>query len=243
MAKESGLNVRLYVMGYDLSGDANALDGAGYSQETMETTALASAAASRITGLADGSLSVNGYFDNATGKIHPIFTSNSGKIPTADQVVLVPMGASVGDPSVGISAKEADYNVSRSSGSAISVTSTFTGNGMGGEFGTMLTAHDDTITSSTSGTAVDDSSSSASGGSWYYQIMAFSAVGGNARWTVNLQHSTNNSSYTDVDSAHVTAVGAARGTFTGTLNRYVKHRVVLDASSGSITFAIAYMRT
>ena len=243
MAKESGLNVRLYVMGYDLSGDANALDGAGYSQETMETTALSSAAASRITGLADGSLSVNGYFDNATGKIHPIFTSNSGKIPTADQVVLVPLGSAVGDGAVGISAKEADYNVSRSTGSAISVTSTFSGNGMGGEFGTMLTAHDDTITSSTSGTAVDDSSSSASGGSWYYQIMAFSAVGGNARWTVNLQHSTNDSSYTDVDSAHVTAVGAARGTFTGTLNRYVKHRVVLDASSGSITFAIGYMRT
>ena len=242
MSKVAGLNVRLYVMGYDLSGDANAVDSMGYTQTLMETTPLNSSAATRLAGLVDGAITVNGYFDNATGKIHPIFTSNSGKLPTADQDVLVPLGGSVGDASVGITAREADYNVNRSSGSAITVSSTFNGSGTAGQFGTMLTAHDDTITSSTSGTAVDDSASSSSGGAWFYQVLAFSAVGGNARWTMNLQHSSDNSSYTDVDSAHVTAVGAARATFTGTLNRYVKHRVVLDASSGSITFAVAYVR-
>ena len=239
MAKESGLNVRLYVEGKDMSGSANALSGAGYSQAMLETTPLNTSAATRITGLADGSLSVNGYFDDSDDAP---WAEDSGKLPSSDIVVLVALSSAVGDPSVGMSAKEGEYNVSRSSGSAISIASTFEGNGMGGEFGTMLTAHDDTITSSTSGTAVDDSSSSSSGGSWYYQIIAFSAVGGNARWTANLQHSTNNSTYTDVSSAHVTAIGAARTEFTGTLNRYVKHRVVLDASSGSITFAISYVR-
>ena len=241
MAKENGLNVRLYVAGYDISGDANSLGSMGYSNSLYEITTLDVSAAKRLLGPVDGSLEVNGYFDNAAGKIHPVFTSNSGSLPTADQGVLIPLGSAVGDPAIGMVTKEANYDTERGD-SAITVKSTFQANGYAPEFSTMLTAHDDTITSSTSGTAVDDSASSSSGGSWFYQILAFSAVGGNARWTVNLQHSTNDSTYTDVSSEHVTAIGAARKEFTGTLNRYIKHRVVLDASSGSITFAIGYNR-
>ena len=58
MAKESGLNVRLYVEGNDLSGDANSLDGLGYTQEAFDTTTLSQAAVSRISGRADGTVSV-----------------------------------------------------------------------------------------------------------------------------------------------------------------------------------------
>ena len=242
MAKINGLNVRLYTAGYDLSGDANALSGLGYTSELLDVTTLDVSARKRIVGTVDSEISVEAFFDNAASRQHAVWTSNSGKLPTADQVVLVPMGASVGDAGVGLVSKQGIYNVARAPGSAIAATATFSANGSAAEFVKMLTAHDDTITSSTSGTAVDDSSSSSSGGSWFYQILAFSAVGGNARWTVNLQHSSDNSSYSDVSSAHVTAIGAARAEFTGTLNRYVKHRVVLDASSGSITFAIGYVR-
>lgn len=59
MAKTSGLNTRIYVAGYDISGDASSIDGVGYSQGLMETTSLTAEATSRITGLADGSLSVS----------------------------------------------------------------------------------------------------------------------------------------------------------------------------------------
>jgi len=242
MAKVNGLNVRFYVEGYDLSGDANALSALGYTNELLDVTALDSSARKRIIGIVDSEITCDAWFDNAASKQHAIWTSNSGKQPTADQGVLIPMGASVGDSSVGLVAKQGTYSVTRSPGSAISANAVFSANGSAAEFGKMLTAHDDTITSSTSGTAVDDSSSSSSGGSWFYQILAFSAVGGNARWTVNLQHSSDNSTYTDVSSAHVTAIGAARTEFTGTLNRYVKHRVVKDCSTGSITFAIGYVR-
>ena len=243
MAKTTGLDTRLYVEGYDLSGDANSLGSAGWSQNLLDVTTLDSSGVKRIVGEASGQMTVNVWFDAASGKSHSVFTSLSGKQPTADQTVLVPMGSAVGAKSAGIVAKQADYSVDSAPGSAISgvVNYSSTG-GVPLEFGTMVTAHDDTITSSTSGSSVDDSASSSSGGSWIYQILAFSAVGGNARWLVNLQHSTNDSSFSDVISAYVTAVGAARGEFTGTLNRYVKNRVVLDASSGSITFAISYVR-
>jgi hypothetical protein len=102
-----------------------------------------------------------------------------------------------------------------------------------------------TITSSTSGTSIDDTAATSAGGTWVYHIFALSAVGGNARWHLNLQHSSNNSTWTDVSTATVTAadgVGAAKTEFSGTLNRYVRQRVVLDASSGSLTFAMSYNR-
>lgn len=99
-----------------------------------------------------------------------------------------------------------------------------------------------TVTATTSGTSIDDASSSSSGGSWIYHVLAVSASGGNAQWQVKFQHSSNNSSWTDITSVNISAVGAAKTAFTGTFNRYVRQRVVLDASSGSITFAVSYNR-
>jgi len=242
MAKESGLNVRLYVNGYDLSGDANALDGLGYTQELFDTTTLSQSTVSRIAGRTDGSCSVSAYFDAASAHIHAVMTANSGAIPTTNQNVLIPLGGSVGSDATGFIAKEGDYAVSGAIGSPVTVSATYSVDGVEPAMATMVTAHDDAVTSSTSGTAVDDSASSSDGGSWFYQILSFSAVGGNARWHINLQHSSDNSTYTDVSSATVTGIGAARTEFTGTFNRYVKNRVVMDASSGALTFAIGYIR-
>ena len=245
MAKVNGLNVRLYVEGYDLSGDANALSGLGYTSELLDVTTLDVSAKKRIIGIVDGESSVDAFFDAASSRQHAVWTSNSGKQPTADQEVLVPMGSAVGDPSVSLVSKQGTYSVTRSPGSAITANATFSANGSGPEFGIMLTSHTDSITASTSGSSVDNSASSSSGGSWIYQVTALSAVGGNARWHLNVQHSSDNSAWTDASSATVTAsdgIGAARATFTGTLNRYVRQRVVLDASSGSITYAIAFTR-
>ncbi|ANS03209.1 hypothetical protein [uncultured Mediterranean phage uvDeep-CGR2-KM18-C74] len=239
MAKQSGLNVRLYVMGNDLSGDANAIGSMGYTQETLETTPLNAAAATRITGLADGEISVDGYFDNAANKIHATFTSNSGKLPSADQVVSVALNSAVGDPFVGISSKEAEYNVSRSVGSAITVSSTFPGNGMGGEFGVMLTAHDDTHSSASNGTAVDNTASSASGGSGYIQLISLSS----GSVTAKIQHSANNSTWTDLVT--FTAAGtsdvptAQRSEVTGTVNRYLRVTTTGTFSNAKLVAAFA----
>ena len=239
MAKESGLNVRLYVAGNDLSGDANALDGAGYTQELMDTTCLENPAMTRMIGRADGSIGVSGYFDTADNKIHDTFTSNSGKLPTADQVVLVALSSAVGDPSVGISAKEAEYNVSRSQGAAMTVSSNFSGNGMGGEFGQMLTAHDDTHSSATAGTVVDSGASSANGASGYCQIMSLAS----GTVTVKIQHcSTSGGTYVDLITFTATAVAAVpvayRATASGTVNRYLKVTTTGTFSNAKIATAL-----
>lgn len=245
MAKQNGLNVRILVKGYDLSGDANALSGVGYNSELLDVTTLDVSARKRIVGITDSEITVDAWFDNAASKQHAVWTSNSGKLPTADQEVLIPMGSAVGDASAGLVAKQGTYTTTNAPGSAIAANAVFSANGSAIDFGIMLTSHTDAITSSTSGSSVDNSASSSNGGSWIYQVVALSAVGGNARWHLNVQHSSDNSAWTDASSATVTAsdgIGSARTTFTGTLNRYVRQRVVLDASSGSLTYAIAFVR-
>ena len=119
MAKVNGLNVRLYVEGYDLSGDANALSGLGYTNELLDVTTLDVSARKRIIGIVDGEISVDAFFDPASSRQHAVWTSNSGKQPTADQEVLVPMGSAVGDPSVSLVSKQGTYSVTRAPGSAI----------------------------------------------------------------------------------------------------------------------------
>jgi hypothetical protein len=192
MAKTSGLNTRLYVEGYDLSGDANALSGMGYSNSLYDTTTLDVSAAKRIIGPVEGTLTVNGWFDNRSGGIHPVFTSNSGKLPTGDQNVLVPMGSAVGDPSLALLAKEADYSVDRAQGSAISVTSNFSSTGNGPEFGVMMTAFADTHSSAGSGTVIDSGASSSNGGAGILQLFSLlncrSSRSANSRKVDDVRH-------------------------------------------------------
>jgi hypothetical protein len=222
MAKENGLNVRLYVEGYDLSGDANSLGSLGYTNSLYDITTLDVSGTKRLLGPVDGSIDVNGYFDNASGRIHPVFTSNSGSLPTADQVVLVPLGSAVGDPSIGLVAKEGNYDTERGD-SAITVTSTFHGNGYAPEFGEMLTAHDDTHSSAGSGTVVDSGASTSNGGSGYLQLLSLAS----GSCTVNLQESTSSGgSYSNFMTFSTVAAAAApsaeRVTMEGTVQRYIK---------------------
>lgn len=232
MAKVSGLNVRLYVAGNDLSGDANSLGGAGYSQENYDVTTLNSTAVKRIAGRSDGTLSVNGFFDNASNRIHATFTSNSGKLPITDQVILVPLGASVGDNMVAMIAKEGDYTVDRGDGSAIAVSSTFSGNGTAGQFGEMLTAHDDTHGSATDGTAVDNTASSSAGGAGYVQIMSL----GSGTVEVKIEDSSDNATYSDLVTFTSAGTGdvptAERVEVSGTVERYIR-----VSTSGTFTDA------
>ena len=223
MAIQTGLNTRLYVGGYDLSGDANSLDGAGYTQNLLDTTGLNVSALARTAGMVEGTISFNGFFNNATGRSHPVLSSNSGKLPTADQIVLIPLGSATADPFAGLVSKEGEYNVSRSQGSAITLNASYVSEGIGTEFGEMLTAHDDTHSSASSGVVVDSGASSANGGAGYCQI--FSLASGSV--TVKIQDATaSGGTYSDLISFTASGTGAVpmaeRGTVTGTVNRYLK---------------------
>ena len=235
MAKTSGLNVRCYVAGYDISGDANSLDGVGYTQNLMETTAINSEATSRITGLVDGVLGVNVFFE-ASSEHAALLSSN--KLPTGDRNVLVPMGSAVGDAGIGLVSKQANYDVSQGGPSApITAKASFNANGYAPEFGVMLTAHDDTHSSASNGTSVDNSASSASGGAGYLQ--AFSLSSGTP--VVKIQHSSDNSSFSDlITFTASTAISSEYLTVSGTVNRYI--RVISTGTFSNLNFACLFYR-
>jgi len=242
MAKVNGLNVRLYVEGYDLSGDANALSGMGYTNELLDVTTLDVEAKKRIVGIADAEISVDAWFDAASNRSHAVWTSNSGKQPTADQDVLVPMGAAVGDPCVGLVSKQGTYTTTRSPGSAISANATYTtSDGSGLEFGVMLTAHDDTHSSAGSGTVVDGGAATSNGGAAYLQI--FSLASGSV--TVSVQESTSSGgSYTNIVNFSTVAAAAAptseRLVMTGTVARYLK--VTTTGTFSNAKIAVGFTR-
>ena len=235
MAKTSGLNTRCYVAGYDISGDANSLDGVGYNQAVIDTTAINGVATSRIIGLVDGTLGVNVFFE-ATSEHAALLASNV--VPTGDRVVLVPLGSAVGDAGIGLVAKQANYDVSQGgTGSPVSAKASFSANGYPPEFGVMLTAHDDTHSSASNGTSVDNSASSANGGAGY--IQAFSLSSGTP--TVKIQHSSDNSTFTDlITFTASTAISSQYKTVSGTVNRYI--RVISTGTFSNLKFACLFYR-
>ena len=242
MAKPNGLNVRLYVEGYDLSGDANALSGLGYTSELIDVTTLDVSAKKRIVGVADAEVGVEAWFDPASSRQHAVWTSNSNKMPTADQDILIPMGSAVADPCVGMVSKQSTYTMTRAPGSAIAASATYTtSDGSGLEFGTMLTAHDDTHSSAGSGTVVDGGAATSNGGAGYLQV--FSVASGSV--TVNLQESTSSGgSYSNFMTFSTVATAAAptseRLTMEGTVQRYIK--VTTTGTFSDAKIAVGFTR-
>ena len=229
MAKIAGFGMRQYVQGYDLSADSNSLTVAT-DQELYDVTGLDSSAVKRIIGMANGTVSFDGLFDDAAGKRHAIYSSNSGKLPTADQIILLPIDSSVGDPMVGFLAKQANYNVTRAGGSAIATSVEYSSNGYIPEWGVMLTSLQDTHSSATDGTAVDNSASTSAGGVGYLQVFSL----GSGTVTVKVEDSADNVTYADlITFTNATGITAERATVSGTVDRYIR-----VSTSGTFTAAI-----
>ena len=216
MAKVNGLGVRIYANGYDLNTDVNALGGIGNTQALLETTSLSKSATERIIGLKDSTLSVNGWFDAATGFSHDAFSSISG-----DSEVIMSMGTSRGDAACGMVADQATYNVDRSTGAALATTVEFsTSDGNGLNWGVLLTdGPEQTDSSATNSTSVDNGASSSNGAIGVISVESLAS--GTA--TVKIQHSSDNATFADlITFTNVTGRTSELISATGTVNRYLR---------------------
>ena len=236
MAKQTGLNSRLYVEGNDLSGDAN-----GFSiSETLENydvTTLDSPAVKRITGRTDATVGVNAFFDAASTHISAVATANSGTLPEVDQEVLIPFGSSIGSACAGFVAKQSDYTTSGATGSPLTVSVNYTINAVSPMMGKMLTAHDDTFSSASSNDSLDNTSSTASGGSAMLQVFSL----GSGTVDVKIEDSANDSTWADLVS-FTSASGSTseRVIISGTIRRYV--RVTTSGTFTDAKIACAIVR-
>ena len=238
MAKTTGLSTRLYVMGTDLSGDVASLDGVGVSQNLLDSTTLDQSANSRLIGLKDSTVSCSAFFDNAAGKGHSVWSSNSGKIPIADQTIMIPLVATIGEPVLCFVSKQGSYNVTRPIGGPIGATVDYSlADGTGPDWGVMLTAGAVTDSSGTTYTAVDNGASSSDGAR--AQVQCMSLTSGSV--TATIQDSADDTTYASL-GAFTAITGQTQETISisGTVDRYV--RLVTSGTFSTAVISVAFTR-
>ena len=117
MAKQSGLNQRFYIAGYDISGDVGSITKAAASRNVQDITGLDKSALERIGLHADGLLDFTGFMNTGTDKSHDALKG----LPPGDVGVMYLIGTTRGDPVAAMMAKQANYDVTRNADGSLAI--------------------------------------------------------------------------------------------------------------------------
>ena len=124
MAKQTGLGD--YVAVDDSGGSARDISndigdyGINIAQELVETTGLDKSARERITGMSDGDVTLNGFFNAASNKSHDVFKTRTGT-RTFDLRI---GGNSSSNPKLAMEMQVANYSLTRDTAGALTWTVT-----------------------------------------------------------------------------------------------------------------------
>ena len=150
MSKQSGLNSRFFVGGYDLSGDISALDSISGTIGLLPGTDITQSATARIIGQRDGSMGFTTYMDPANS--HPVLSA----LPTTDALMeFRPPPQAIGGAVASLVAKQASYDATRGTDGSLLMKVAGQGNAYALEWGVQLTAGLRTDTTATNGTGLD----------------------------------------------------------------------------------------
>tara|TARA_R110000765_G_scaffold237406_1_gene340090 strand:+ start:70 stop:486 length:417 start_codon:yes stop_codon:yes gene_type:complete len=124
MAKQTGLGDYLAVddssgTPRDISNDIGDY-GVNIPQELVETTGLDKSARERITGMSDGDVTINGFFNAASNKSHDVFKTRTG----TRTVDLRMGGNSSSNPKLAMEMVVASYSITRGSDGALTWSAT-----------------------------------------------------------------------------------------------------------------------
>ena len=239
MAFVHGKNGRLLLDSLALSGY---LKGWEHSteREMADVTIEGDGGHKFIPGLDNGSLSLDGVFDNtaaAGGQDEVLDTARGAS--AASVITAAPEGFAVGKRVIPISARESNYAASSPVGDAVTFAASWMSEG---QVDPGVALHDLTAETATgNGTSVDNATSSANGGVANLHVTAVSGTTPSA--TIKVQHSTDNSVWADlITFTAATAKTAERKEVTGTVNRYVRATWTISGTTPSFTFAVAFAR-
>jgi len=196
---------------------------------------------SYLPGLKDGKVSASGMFDGATGAIDSVFQAVLGNASVVELSVF-PDTDAIGKRGFIAECWETSYNLSSPVADVVQASAEFQASG-GVDYAVSLQALSaQTVTGN--GTSVDNTTSSANGGIAMLHVTANTQ---NSTTIIKIQHSVDNSTFTDLGSAFTTIpattttserIVIASGT---TVNRYL--RVVRTiAGTGSITYQTSFAR-
>ncbi len=230
MTKQGGMGDRLFIGGYDLSGDIGSLGRVGGGPALQEVPGIDKSAQERIGLLRDGRIEFSSWFDPAEGMSHERLSA----LPTADVAMMYCRGTGIGSPAACMIAKQPNYDGTRGEDGSFSFAVSATANGYGLEFGVQLTAGKRTDTSATNGTSYDTGASADFGAQAYLQVFAFTGTS----VTVKVQDSADNSSFADVTGLTFTAATDVTTERLATANDATIRRYLRVATTGTFTNAV-----
>lgn len=243
MSKQSGLGDRLYIDGYDISGDIGSLSAIGGGCAVLDVTGILSSAIERVGGLRDGRMEFVSHYNPATDRQHDVLST----LPTTDRIASYFRGAALGSPAACLNAKQINYDPTRAADGGISETVQAQGQGYGLEWGRQLTAGRRVDTGATAGTGVDHAASTAFGLQAYLHVFAFTGTDA----TIRIQESSDDGAgdaYANVTGGAFTAVTAApfvqrietaRGL---TVERYLRVTTSTTGGFSSLDFAVVVVK-
>lgn len=181
MAKRSGIGMKLYVGGYDISGDVGALGTINTPVAMFDVTAIDKLGHERIEGQRDAALVFSVFFNDATGQAHPVVKA----LPSTDVYAMLLFSTTAGDEVFAITAKWVDYALTRgadgSLGGTVTLTGTAPGTGPCAEWADLLLAKT-THASASDAVGIDGAAQSTKGAVGFLQH--FSAASGTVEYDI-----------------------------------------------------------
>lgn len=208
MTKGSGLGMKLFVDGYDISGDIQSISRMGGGPAVIDTTGIDKSAFERIGGRRDGAIDMTTHFNPetiATGgtadRSHLVLRS----LPLTDRML------TVAHPAYGeawaMIAKQGNYDPTLAADGALTFVVGALANGYGLEPSKLLTAAPLTQGAAGNVASVDFGAGAAFGLQAHLQVLAFTGTSA----TVTLQGSSDNG----VGDAFAAVTGGGFTTVTG----------------------------
>lgn len=237
MVKQSGIGDRLYVDGYDLSGDVGAIQTISSTRGEQDVTGLNKDAHERLQLLWDSELSFNSFYTGQTSDTPLVHAHERLKDPSVMRYVTYMRGTTLGDFGFGLQAKQFSYQLNRGADAAILGTVTAkAGHGSGGEWGYIL-EDDTTQTTNANGTGLDLGATHGVDNMAFY-LHAFAFTGTSV--TIIIQQDDNSGFSSATTYGSFTAVSgrsAQRLAVSGAPERYLRWRTNSGTFS-SVQFAI-----
>lgn len=244
MSKVLGNHTRIFLDAYDLSvGGVEAMLAS--IKEAKDDTTVNDTAESRMMGAVGASeVSYSGLFDSAAGANFLGLKALAGS--NTERAMSFHYGITVNSKSGLAMVKVTAVQNGVRHKELLPVAGIFVPNSAV-EWGIVLYPMT-TVTATTEGGACNNGAQTTAGGAWAYHVTAWSATGGNAKWTLTLQDSADGSTLWaavagEPSAINITAVGGARRAVAGTIKQYTRLLVTLDATSGSISVAATLIRT
>lgn len=220
MSYNHGKDANVFVDGYDFSGYLSSAEMSS-DIDVSETTTFMHQSKTYILGTSGSTLTMDGYFDDqatADNIMNSAFSSNESILS------YYPSGSALGRPGYAFVGVQSSFSVSASVTDNVSFSVAVSSSA--GVFRTQSLIAMSTLTSSDEGDSLDNGAGSTYGG---YGFLHAANISGTI--TVKIQHSTNNSSWTDLATfSSITSEGSELVSIVGTVNRYA--RVLYTISSG-----------